>query len=68
MVKDIELAMFTAYRSGLTLPITASAQAVYKASDSSGLSNKDYTSVASYLLEKNGFSSFLKEHNGVTNH
>ena len=61
MVKDLDLAMNTAYNSGLTLPITASAQAVYKASDASGLSMKDYTAVASYLLKQNGFSTFLKD-------
>ena len=58
MVKDLDLAMQTAYTSGLTLPVTASAQAVYKASDSFGLSMRDYTSVASYLLKQNGFNTF----------
>jgi 3-hydroxyisobutyrate dehydrogenase-like beta-hydroxyacid dehydrogenase len=38
MVKDLDLAMDTACRNGLTLPLTAAAQAVYKASDSFGLS------------------------------
>ena len=58
MVKDLDLSMQTAYTSGLTLPVTASAQAVYKASDSFGLSMRDYTSVASYLLKQNGFNTF----------
>jgi 3-hydroxyisobutyrate dehydrogenase len=58
MVKDLDLAMQTAYTSGLTLPVTASAQAVYKASDAFGLSMRDYTSVASYLLKQNGFNTF----------
>ena len=49
MVKDLDLALRTAYTSGLTLPITASAEAVYRASEAFGLSMKDYTSVASYL-------------------
>ena len=60
MVKDLNFAMHTAYSSGLTLPITASAQAVYKASEASGLSKKDYTSVASYILGQNGFRYFSK--------
>ena len=66
MVKDLDLAMHTASSSGLTLPITAFAQAFYKASEASGLSKKDYTSVASYLLGQNGFST-LRHQNGVTN-
>jgi 3-hydroxyisobutyrate dehydrogenase len=62
MVKDLDLAMQTAYTSGLTLPITASAQAVYKAADAFGLSMGDYTSVASYLLKQNGFNTFQTHH------
>ncbi len=58
MVKDLDLALQTAYTSGLTLPTTASAEAVYRASEAFGLSMMDYTSVASYLLKLNGFSTF----------
>jgi 3-hydroxyisobutyrate dehydrogenase-like beta-hydroxyacid dehydrogenase len=58
MVKDLDLALRTAYTSGLTLPTTATAEAVYRASEASGLSMMDYTSVASYLLKLNGFSTF----------
>ena len=58
MVKDLDLALRTAYASGLTLPATACAEAVYRASEAFGLSTKDYTSVASYLLKLNGFSRF----------
>jgi 3-hydroxyisobutyrate dehydrogenase len=58
MVKDLDLALRTAYTSGLTLPTTASAEAVYRASEAFGLSMMDYTSVASYLLKLNGFSKF----------
>jgi len=58
MVKDLDLAMRTAYTSGLTLPITASAEAVYRASEAFGLSMMDYTSVASYLLKLNNFNTF----------
>jgi 3-hydroxyisobutyrate dehydrogenase len=58
MVKDLDLALRTAYNSGLTLPTTASAEAVYRASEAFGLSMKDYTSVASYLLKLNGFNTF----------
>jgi 3-hydroxyisobutyrate dehydrogenase len=61
MVKDLDLALRTAYTSGLTLPITASAEAVYRASEAFGLSMKDYTSVASYLLKLNGFNTFRTE-------
>jgi len=58
MVKDLDLALRTAYTSGLTLPTTASAEAVYRASEAFGLSSMDYTSVASYLLKLNGFNTF----------
>jgi 3-hydroxyisobutyrate dehydrogenase len=58
MVKDLDLALRTAYASGLTLPTTASAEAVYRASEAFGLSSMDYTSVASYLLKLNGFNTF----------
>ena len=61
MVKDLDLALRTAYTSGLTLPTTASAEAVYRASEAFGLSMKDYTSVASYLLTLNGFNTFQSE-------
>ena len=37
MVKDLDLALRTAYASGLTLPATASAEAVYRASEAFGL-------------------------------
>jgi 3-hydroxyisobutyrate dehydrogenase-like beta-hydroxyacid dehydrogenase len=58
MVKDLDLALRTAYTSGLTLPTTASAEAVYRASEAFGLSLMDYTSVSSYLLKLNGFNTF----------
>ena len=51
MAKDLDLAVRTASISGLTLPATASAHAVYRASEAFGLSKKDYTSVASFLLK-----------------
>ena len=58
MVKDLDLALRAAYTSGLTLPTTATAEAVYRGSEAFGLSMMDYTSVASYLLKLNGFSTF----------
>ena len=58
MVKDLDLALRTAYTSGLTLPTTAAAEALYRASEMFGLSRLDYTSVASYLLRLNGFNTF----------
>lgn len=60
MVKDLKLTLQTAYNSGLTLPVTASAHAIYKASEAVDLSNLDYTSVASFLLRINGISRFGK--------
>ena len=57
MVKDLDFALLTAYTSGLTLPTTVLLEAVYRASEAFGLSMKDYTSVASYLLRQNGFNS-----------
>jgi 3-hydroxyisobutyrate dehydrogenase len=54
MVKDLNLALRTAHNSGLVLPTTTSAHAVYRASEVFGLSDMDYTSVASFLLKLNG--------------
>ena len=61
MVKDLGLAVRTASISGLTLPTTASAQAVYRASEAFGLSDRDYTSVASFLLKLNGINTFGRD-------
>ena len=58
MVKDLNLALRTAHNSGLVLPITTLAHTVYRASEVFGLSNMDYTSVASFLLNLNGSDSF----------
>ena len=58
MVKDLNLALRTAHNSGLILPITTSAHAVYRASEVFGLSNMDYTSVASFILKLNGNNTF----------
>ena len=58
MVKDLNLAMRTAHNSDLILPATTSAHAVYRASEVFGLSNMDYTSVASFLLKLNGNNTF----------
>lgn len=61
MVKDLGLAVRTASIAGLTLPTTASAQAVYMASEAFGLSDRDYTSVASFLLKLNGINTFGRD-------
>jgi 3-hydroxyisobutyrate dehydrogenase-like beta-hydroxyacid dehydrogenase len=58
MVKDLNLALRTAHNSGMILPTTSSAHAVYRASEALGLSNLDYTSVASFLLKLNGNNTF----------
>jgi 3-hydroxyisobutyrate dehydrogenase len=58
MVKDLNLALCTAHNSSLVLPTTASAHALYKATEVFGLSNMDYTSVASFLLKINGNNTF----------
>jgi 3-hydroxyisobutyrate dehydrogenase len=60
MTKDLKLALQTAYSSGLTLPATASSHAIFKSSEALGLSNLDYTSVASFILRLNGISRFRK--------
>jgi 3-hydroxyisobutyrate dehydrogenase-like beta-hydroxyacid dehydrogenase len=60
MAKDLKLTLQTAYSSGLTLPVTASSHSIYKASEVVGLSNLDYTSVASFILRLNGISRFGK--------
>ena len=58
MVKDLNLALRTAHNSGLVLPTATSAHAVYRASEAFGLSDMDYTSVASFLLKLNGNNTF----------
>lgn len=58
MVKDLNLALRTVHNSSLTLPTTAAAQAIYRASEIFGEPNMDYTSVASFLLKLNGYSTF----------
>jgi 3-hydroxyisobutyrate dehydrogenase len=58
MVKDLDLALQTAQNSGLTLPTTASAHTIYRTTQLFGLSNMDYTSVALFLLNLNGYKSF----------
>jgi 3-hydroxyisobutyrate dehydrogenase len=58
MVKDLNLALRTAHNSGLILPASTSAHAIYRASEAFGLSNMDYTSVASFLLKLNGNNTF----------
>lgn len=58
MVKDLNLALRTAQNSGLTLPTTASAHAVYRATQVIGFSDMDYTSVALFLLNLNGYKGF----------
>jgi 3-hydroxyisobutyrate dehydrogenase len=58
MVNDLNLVLRTAHNSRLILPTTASAQALYRASEVFGLSNMDYTSVASFLLKLNGSNAF----------
>lgn len=58
MVKDLNLALRTAQNSGLTLPTTASAHAVYSATQVIGFSDMDYTSVALFLLNLNGYKGF----------
>jgi 3-hydroxyisobutyrate dehydrogenase len=58
MVKDLNLALRTAHNSGMILPTTTSAHSVYRASEVFGLSNMDYTSVASFLLKLNGNNAF----------
>jgi 3-hydroxyisobutyrate dehydrogenase-like beta-hydroxyacid dehydrogenase len=58
MVKDLNLALRTAQNLGLTLPTSASAHAIYRATQLFGLSNMDYTSVALFLLNLNGYKGF----------
>jgi 3-hydroxyisobutyrate dehydrogenase-like beta-hydroxyacid dehydrogenase len=58
IVKDLDLALRMAYNLGLTLPATASAEAIFRASETLRLSKNNCTSVAAYLLRVNGFNSF----------
>jgi 3-hydroxyisobutyrate dehydrogenase-like beta-hydroxyacid dehydrogenase len=61
MVEDLDLAISTAHNSGLTLPLIASAQAVYRASEVFCFLNRDYTPVASFLTRSNAITTFGKD-------
>jgi len=54
MLKDLELATSTAQQAGITLPVTALVQQVYRAANNSGFSESDYTAVCAFLAKING--------------
>jgi 3-hydroxyisobutyrate dehydrogenase-like beta-hydroxyacid dehydrogenase len=54
MVKDLELAMSAAQSFGISLPLTALAQQIYRATNNSGFSEQDYTSIFALIERING--------------
>jgi 3-hydroxyisobutyrate dehydrogenase len=54
MLKDLELAASTAHAQKIALPQTALAQQIYRAANNSGLSERDYTAICTFLARING--------------
>jgi 3-hydroxyisobutyrate dehydrogenase-like beta-hydroxyacid dehydrogenase len=54
MVKDLELAMSAAQSIGISLPLTALAQQIYRATNNNGFSEQDYTSIFALIERING--------------
>jgi 3-hydroxyisobutyrate dehydrogenase len=54
MLKDLELATGAAQQAGIALPATALVQQMFRAASNSGLAEKDYTAICSFLARING--------------
>lgn len=54
MLKDLELAIASAQQAGVALPATALVQQMFRAASNSGLAEKDYTAICSFLAKING--------------
>jgi 3-hydroxyisobutyrate dehydrogenase len=57
MVKDLELVISTAQDRGVSLPLTAIAQQIYRAANNSGFSDYDYTSIVAIMEKINGIQN-----------
>lgn len=56
MLKDLELAVSTALSTGISLPLTSSAQQLFRAANNSGFAEKDYTAIYGFLQQINGLT------------
>lgn len=54
MLKDLDLAALTAQTVGVSLPLTALVQQMYRTANNSGYSEQDYTAIAAFLMKING--------------
>ena len=54
MLKDLELVVNTAQHIGISLPLAAIAQQIYRAANNSGFSDYDYTSILAFMQKING--------------
>lgn len=54
MLKDLELATGAAQHTGITLPVTALVQQIFRAANNSGFSERDYTAICAFLAKING--------------
>jgi 3-hydroxyisobutyrate dehydrogenase-like beta-hydroxyacid dehydrogenase len=52
MVKDLELIVNTAQYTGVSLPLAAIAQQIYRAANNSSFSDYDYTAILALLMHK----------------
>lgn len=56
MLKDLELATFTAQAAGLAIPATSTVQQMFRAANNSGFSEQDYTAICAFLARINGMA------------
>ena len=54
MLKDLDLATGAAQEAGIALPATALVQQMFRAASNSGLAQRDYTAICSFLAKING--------------
>jgi 3-hydroxyisobutyrate dehydrogenase-like beta-hydroxyacid dehydrogenase len=54
MLKDLDLAVLSAQSVGVSLPLTALMQQMYRTANNSGYSEQDYTAIAAFLMKING--------------
>ena len=54
MLKDLELIVSTAQFTGVSLPLAAIAEQIYRAANNSGFSDYDYTAILAFMEKING--------------
>ena len=57
MLKDLDLAALSAHTEGVSLPLTALVQQMYRTANNSGYSEQDYTAIAAFLMKINGMET-----------